>query len=550
MPPASYQRPEATTYAVEDLVPHAKRGGLRLPAFQRLFKWKRENVRDLFDSIYRGFPIGTLLFWKKPADAARFHLGSIAIDAPAQSDALWIIDGQQRISSLVSVLSPGAEPGPGFDLYFDLAWEDEADNGGNPTPLRFRDPRRQAPLTWLPMRVVLDSEDLDEWLDQSGLRAEHLEYVRRARKLNKLLREYKIPVFIVEGGDLDTVGLLFERMNTAGAQLTRGEVFNAFFAGAGEEHSLSALSRRVIALGFGELDQDLLLRIVLVVSGADVTTTAGKRLAEEIRDVPRAIDDAEGALEATIRLLKHDAGIPHKALLPYSFPLLVLGRFFKLFPSPSPRSRALLARWVWRGAITEEHRAEQIPAVREIFKGLDRAPDEEEAVQSLLQSTAKSAPAYGIEEVFRFGTARSKLELLALAALGPRDVIEGTPIEVGPLLASKKSKALSSISPSKTDKTIAPLLVHPPVNSRALSTALTSASPDILMSHGFSDTAADALARRDIERAIVERGLWLERHIGRYLNARARWGETDRPSLARLARPIVEVATDEPGDDE
>lgn len=71
-----HKRPDAATYAIEDLVPLARKGTLRLPSLQRLFKWQPTDVRDLFDSIYRGFPIGTLLLWKKPAEAGRFQLGA------------------------------------------------------------------------------------------------------------------------------------------------------------------------------------------------------------------------------------------------------------------------------------------------------------------------------------------------------------------------------------------------------------------------------------------------------------------------------------------
>lgn len=66
------RRPEARTVRVEDLLAEVGRGRIRVPEFQRLFRWERDNARELLDSIYRGYPIGTLLLWETSADAQRF----------------------------------------------------------------------------------------------------------------------------------------------------------------------------------------------------------------------------------------------------------------------------------------------------------------------------------------------------------------------------------------------------------------------------------------------------------------------------------------------
>ncbi|MEZ4308347.1 MAG: DUF262 domain-containing protein [Polyangiaceae bacterium] len=438
------KRPDAATYAIEDLVPLAKEGTLRVPTFHRLFKWRPTDIRDLFDSIWRGFPIGTLLFWKKPAEESRFLLGGVEIEGKQQTDALWIVDGQQRISSLVSVLAPSSAPTEGFDLDFDLAWEDAPDRDQRSTPFQFPEARKPPESSWLPMHSVLDSERLDSWLDASGVRGSHQEYVRRARRLNRLIREYKIPVYVVETEDPKTVALIFDRVNTAGRRLDRSEVLGELMRSTGEGDSLPEMGRRVLDLGFGELDQDLLLKVVLATNGVDITTASGKHL-HEVSDITGAIENAEAGLIKTIDFLRRDARIPHEALLPYSFPVIVLACFFRAFSSPKPRSRALLARWLWRGAITGEHRAERIPAVRAIFKGLaDAGNDEELAVQHLLSSVPRARPE-AEARAFRFGTAQSKLELLALSSLGPRDLVEGNLLDPGPLLSEHGGRAVLSV---------------------------------------------------------------------------------------------------------
>lgn len=548
------RRPEAVTYAIEDLVPLALRGTLRIPPFQRLFKWRSTDIRDFFDSIYRGFPVGTLLFWRKPAIAAKIFLGPVEIDAKEQADALWIVDGQQRLSTLVGVLGVPEGTSDDFDLYFDLGWEDTPvdQRRGNDSPFHFREMRRVPPRSWLPMSVTLDSERLDEWLDDAGIRSRHPEYVRRARRLNKLIREYKIPAYVIESDDLETLGLIFDRTNSSGRRLEKSEIFNALLTTTGNGFELKDLANQIHESGFGLLDEDLLLRVVLAVHGVDFTAASPRTLPEKVRKDVDLFVASGAALQKAVDFLRKDAAIPHITLLPYGFPVVVLSRFFRLYPRPSPRSRSLLSRWVWRGAMSGEHRAERIPIVRAILKGLDgdTSGDEETAVQMLLASVPSDKPDEN-EKPFRFGTAQAKLDLLGLASLGPKDLTEGDYIAVGPLLQAHGKKAIQwlpqgddTFAPT-IERTMASFIVHPPIGRRALLSALVSAPSDVLLGHGFDSEAALALQNGDYQAMIDARERFLRRHAAAYLEKHARWGESDRPSLRSITGDIEEENHDD-----
>jgi hypothetical protein len=80
-------------------------GRIGLPELQRPFIWPNVNVRDLFDSLYRGYPVGFLLFWKTGAEAGLKSIGTASKQTPAE---LAIVDGQQRLTSLYAVIK-GAE---------------------------------------------------------------------------------------------------------------------------------------------------------------------------------------------------------------------------------------------------------------------------------------------------------------------------------------------------------------------------------------------------------------------------------------------------------
>ncbi|MDR4499102.1 MAG: DUF262 domain-containing protein [Candidatus Scalindua sp.] len=83
-------------YDLGSLVKYIGLGEIGLPDIQRPFVWKNAKVRDLFDSMYRGYPVGYLLFWQNAlADSAR----TIGIEQ-AEAPRLVIVDGQQRLTSL------------------------------------------------------------------------------------------------------------------------------------------------------------------------------------------------------------------------------------------------------------------------------------------------------------------------------------------------------------------------------------------------------------------------------------------------------------------
>jgi hypothetical protein len=88
-------------YDLGSLVKYIGLGEIGLPDIQRPFVWKNAKVRDLFDSMYKGYPVGYLLFWQNALiDATR----AIGTDNKQKPPRLVIVDGQQRLTSLYAVI--------------------------------------------------------------------------------------------------------------------------------------------------------------------------------------------------------------------------------------------------------------------------------------------------------------------------------------------------------------------------------------------------------------------------------------------------------------
>lgn len=88
-------------YTLSKLIQDIEMGEIGLPDIQRPFIWPNTKVRDLFDSMYKGFPVGYLLFWANGiADGHR----QIGLGSKQKVPRLLIVDGQQRLTSLYAVL--------------------------------------------------------------------------------------------------------------------------------------------------------------------------------------------------------------------------------------------------------------------------------------------------------------------------------------------------------------------------------------------------------------------------------------------------------------
>jgi hypothetical protein len=88
---------------VEELVSKIERGELRLPELQRRYVWRSSRVRDLLDSLYRGYPSGAILIWETDEVVPQQSFAVEQQSNPYAKTQL-LLDGQQRLTSLSAVI--------------------------------------------------------------------------------------------------------------------------------------------------------------------------------------------------------------------------------------------------------------------------------------------------------------------------------------------------------------------------------------------------------------------------------------------------------------
>ncbi|HVR22828.1 MAG TPA: DUF262 domain-containing protein, partial [Candidatus Polarisedimenticolia bacterium] len=131
------------------------RGTIRIPAFQRGFVWDADSVAYFMDSLYKGFPVGSLLFWRSKFQLKiEKQLGPFVLpDRDPDYPIDYVLDGQQRITSIFGVFQTELEPKEPQDwtrVYYDYeAGADAQESQFSVLPAGEVDSTRHFPLNVL-----------------------------------------------------------------------------------------------------------------------------------------------------------------------------------------------------------------------------------------------------------------------------------------------------------------------------------------------------------------------------------------------------------------
>ncbi|MFE5644180.1 DUF262 domain-containing protein [Rhodococcus sp. NPDC056516] len=421
---------------IQELVAHVHTGRIRVPEFQRSFRWGTEDVLALFDSILRGYPFGSLLLWKRAAPATPIRIGAIRIDAPAVADALWVVDGQQRITSLVNAVDPEASAA---DERFRIVYSLDQH--------RFISTRDQKTSLGIPLPALFDLSRAFAWLQENPDAAGHAAEIQR---VTALLRDVEVSASVIEQADEHVLREVFDRINSAGKRLRGSEIFDAIHSATNSDSEQSVSIGAIVdrldqATDFGRFDEEIVYQAILVRRHPDITRDAHIEFnPERSANTPFANESksdayaqTESALERVVRFLQVRAGIPHVTFVPFRFHLLVLTRFFALFRTPSPRNLELLDRWFWRStaAASVLGYTGSTGNIRTLA-ALVEAGDESGSVQRLLDATRPSDPVPTPRlDRFRTNHSSGKVVLAALWARGPVNPSTGNPLSHSDLAA-------------------------------------------------------------------------------------------------------------------
>jgi uncharacterized protein with ParB-like and HNH nuclease domain len=205
-------------------------GQFLIPTFQRLFIWDPEHIRNLWDSIYQCYPIGSILYWKThtPLHVHR-KLGGFYLPEssnPGHAMRSYILDGQQRATSLLASYYGGTgkvreQFSFDFTLYFDLISAEfffEKD---------YHKHRWEADSAFLVRLKDVPNLPADYCRQLSSLRGYSESVDKNLEQLRYVFTDYRIPLISLKGYDIAGVCGIYERINQTGVRLTNMDILIA-----------------------------------------------------------------------------------------------------------------------------------------------------------------------------------------------------------------------------------------------------------------------------------------------------------------------------------
>lgn len=431
---------------IRRLINRVSSGDIRIPAFQRDYVWEADQVAFLLDSIYKGFPIGTVILWKTDNRLkTEKRLGSYILPEPQKDYPVnYVLDGQQRITSLFSVFQTDLKPidSDFVDVYFDMAAKEDIQESlfvclGEAE----MDKERH-----FSVKTLFDPEAYREaTLQLSG------EKLTKVVSLQDRFKEYLIPNETFESGDRNKVAIVFERINRAGTPL---EVFELLTAWSWSDEfdlveKFESLQEKIAEHGYEDLcnDQDLQLRICAgVILGkttpSDIIGLKGESIREKFPEIERGIVGA-------IDFLKRELGIQQYKLLPFPGILVPLSVFFATQkPEGHPyndKQKQVISQWFWRALFTRrfssdvnERQAHDIVEFRKLKEDPNyefRLPRAENSVFFMGNFSA--------------GNANSKTLILLLNSMKPHSFVSGAKIDTSKILKKASQHEYHHIFPKK-----------------------------------------------------------------------------------------------------
>lgn len=341
--------------SISTLVDMYKRGELRLPEIQRHYVWRATRVRDLLDSLYRGYPSGSILMWETD-EPVPTRASAIEQATSAFVGRKLLLDGQQRLTSLTAVVN--GEPvqvrgrkkpieilfnlehpdGPPTDvveidsdedspLRTDDEQEGDDDDADEREGLQEKLGRRTFVVSsrnllsqpqWIRVSEVFANNNDGQLLQKAGVKSfDDPRFQRYSDRLKKLraLRDYSYVVHVLERSiSYEEVTEIFVRVNSLGAKLRSSDLALAQMTSRWPnllrqlEEFQDECEQSWFTIDLGQLVRAIVVFATQQCLFRSVATTPVEKL-------KKGWEDAKEGLRFAINFLRSNAGIEDESLL-------------------------------------------------------------------------------------------------------------------------------------------------------------------------------------------------------------------------------------------
>ncbi|TKD09219.1 GmrSD restriction endonuclease domain-containing protein [Polyangium fumosum] len=362
---------QATPFKVRQLVELKREGKLHLPDLQRGFVWDDSRVRMLFDSLFRLYPVGSLLLWRPVWESAEApinvrpwdlfppnrttEIGEAEPAVPPQPGAVFVLDGQQRLTALFRVIFSSRRRGSSVrepNLYVSLSRDEEW--AAEPFLYKSRQVKKEDERRALlvPAEVLFAgvrsgagngaeslavSKAISEWVKPDV--AEFYSAMDRANEIrNAILNAEVVSYEIDTQAEDESVIEIFGRLNQQAVRLTpadlaaarltgkmkdfRGRAATSLAASELRDFSVSEGTERAVSGGF--VDTDLIVRTAMCLATGIVKYRDAEKKGDKSALYSKIEPCWPGAVDGLKKIVAilRNAGVPDGSWLPYRYILL------------------------------------------------------------------------------------------------------------------------------------------------------------------------------------------------------------------------------------
>lgn len=365
------------------LISDIETGQVKIPQFQRKFVWSVKASAKLLDSIIKGYPIGTFIYWRTNERLRSIrNIGNINLPEPKQGEFVnYVLDGQQRLTSLyatfkgVTIVDSDGNSTDYSNIYVDLLATNDEDiitteiEGKNPTD-------------------VIKLTDLMNG-DFILLGSFPAIYHSKIKHLQQILTSYSYSVINLKNASIDVATEVFTRLNVGGKSLTLFEIMVAKTYHIFENDIDETTQQNKVfdlAVKYEELIKQLkvshyetipsatILQVVAILLTKDCTRKSILQL--DKMEFISIWDEAVGCLKSSIDFFR-SYGIPVSRILPYYALIVPFSYyFFKNKQSPVGKMKEMLEDFFWRASLgfrysssVESKLAQDITKIDNIIEG-------------------------------------------------------------------------------------------------------------------------------------------------------------------------------------
>jgi hypothetical protein len=424
-------QPENQSKKYEALFADIDSGKMKIPLFQRDFVWTKEQTANLIDSIIKGFPIGTFILWKTNEEMRAVRdIGNVRLpEIPKGDSASYVLDGQQRITSLYAVRKGVVFKKEGQEIDYNqitinLSMDPDADEQVVGTEPPDGEPH-------IPVHRLLTGT-ITEFATNY---APYLELIDTYRSR---LTGYNFSVIVIPEYPIDVACEIFTRINTGGTELTLFEIMVAktydnergFDLAERYQHLIdnNGKSKDLEDADFDTIPASTVLQCVSACLSKQIRRKDILKLNKE--DFIQAWPEVTDSIFAAVDFIRTALRIPVSQLLPYNALLVLFTYFFYQNHGQPPThiQSDLLVQFFWWASLSGRYSAGADTKVGQDLLRIDRILNEEQ-------------PSYRGEEVqltmdqlrykwFSTGDAFCKAILCLYAYHSPRSFNNDNPVKI------------------------------------------------------------------------------------------------------------------------